>query len=1026
MKKYIIILSTLLVGCTAEINDDKNPDMIEVGNIEVIFSIDGKETDVLELASVSHEIMVDVSVNNENINWVPVSDQEWCQIVEQKHRGSGTFQIIVNSNNSFYDREAANISFTAGNYSVSKLRVTHKGNIFLLDRTYCASTKVANSVVVSVQTIENTEWDTECDSWITVTKGEITSIDGISTTELNISWNDNNETSRYGMVSLLKAGATKADASFNIWQFGTEVTYDNEGNLLLESKNAETIELRAPRMTIKDIIAPTWVSYDVVENNDETLSYMLKFADNPSDAQHIRTTELQLSMLSGNANVPFPIVKQEYYFMEGLLTGPGLALFAKTWNEGGDVTPWFIDGVPTLIADIDMSEITDWAPIGTAERPWTGTFNGNGKKIINLTSSSPLFGFCKDAEITDLVFDESSSIKIEKKFGSELCLALLAGDVVNTTIDNCTNNADVLLNVSSTEASNVIYLAGLVGKADGASKIVNCTNNGTLTISAAYINAAGNRNISYIGGIVAHSTGIVDDSFNSGLIRHQGTVYSSYIGGIAGFVSDGSAKLRNNLNAGSIEFAVPRSGDAGRYGRIGGITSCAAGEIAGNTNDGDIALMSDIKSIHTGGIVGEYNVAGAKFVNNSNANASDISLSTKARYVYMGGLIGYINGVEFTCDLTEDTGFIGGTISTTGAGDGNAGSSTCLGGAIGYSTGKLNIKGASWNGVVKLDVKAATAMKNIALGGLIGCAQGETYISGADMHGSLLCEGNGLAINSYTHFGGVVGRVINGVTLEECSTNGHIEWPSGSGKSNNNPSSVGGMVGTIDGGNSSVTNCHGKGKVIGMQYVNNNYTTDYLFCSIGGIVGSYGKTAKFDTANSLQVKDCTVISPVESSRGCTGGIIGYAQYADVDKCTFTGRMSDLYNANAGGIIGIGDNVTITNSTVNTDIAGQHTGAFYFHGGGIAGIIFNESLIENCSYFGTIKRKVTDLDPEYFGGIVAYADNAKTIIRNCRYGGNINNVTITDSNTMDYVSDVATSGDHERVASVENITYWNGK
>ena len=212
-------------------------------------------------------------------------------------------------------------------------------------------------------------------------------------------------------------------------------------------------------------------------------SDLLQFAGNPSDANHIRTTELSLSLLSGAADIKLPVIKQMYDPMEGLLTGPGLALFAKTWNEGGDVSQWYVDGVPTIVGDVDFTEVTEWVPIGTAERPWTGEFNGNGKKLINFTSSQPLFGVCKDATISGVVFDKTSTFEIKGTYTGEKILAALAGSIVNTTIENCSNNATVSMDATSTDSQT--YVAGLVGKADKDSYLVNCTNGGTVNVAAS-------------------------------------------------------------------------------------------------------------------------------------------------------------------------------------------------------------------------------------------------------------------------------------------------------------------------------------------------------------------------------------------------------------------------------------------------------------------------------------------------------------------------------------------------------------
>ena len=85
----VMVVATLFASCATDTTD--TPEMVEVGDIEVQFSVDGNQVSKLNLASVSHTIKVDVALNNDNIYWTPVSDKEWCQIVEETHRGSGSF-----------------------------------------------------------------------------------------------------------------------------------------------------------------------------------------------------------------------------------------------------------------------------------------------------------------------------------------------------------------------------------------------------------------------------------------------------------------------------------------------------------------------------------------------------------------------------------------------------------------------------------------------------------------------------------------------------------------------------------------------------------------------------------------------------------------------------------------------------------------------------------------------------------------------------------------------------------------------
>ena len=260
---------------------------------------------------------------------------------------------------------------------------------------------------------------------------------------------------------------------------------------------------------------PSWVTCEVVENVDNTVSYMLQFAGNPSDANHIRTTELEISFLSGAASIKLPVIKQKFYAMEGLVSGPGLKLFAETWNSGGDVSQWYVDGVPTMLGDIDLTEITEWVAIGTAERPWTGEFNGNNHKIINFKASQPLFGVCENATLKNIVIDETSSFRYTGSYDEELYLAAIAGVVKATTIESCTNNGKVSLEASSkADATCAAHIASIVAKSDATSVVKMCTNMAIVSVPNSCTTIADEGNF-YVGGLVGYNEGIVEDGFNN-------------------------------------------------------------------------------------------------------------------------------------------------------------------------------------------------------------------------------------------------------------------------------------------------------------------------------------------------------------------------------------------------------------------------------------------------------------------------------------------------------------------------------
>ena len=119
-----------------------------------------------------------------------------------------------------------------------------------------------------------------------------------------------------------------------------------------------------------------------------------------------------------------------------------------------------------LANDIDLSGYSNWTPIGTEANDFTGTFDGNGYEIKNLTciqtgedSSAGLFGSINNGDIRNL------GIVNAKVSGAEYVgiLAGLAGQ--KTTITNCYTRGTAHTDFGP--SSGFAFVGGLVGCAAG-------------------------------------------------------------------------------------------------------------------------------------------------------------------------------------------------------------------------------------------------------------------------------------------------------------------------------------------------------------------------------------------------------------------------------------------------------------------------------------------------------------------------------------------------------------------------------
>lgn len=168
-----------------------------------------------------------------------------------------------------------------------------------------------------------------------------------------------------------------------------------------------------------------------------------------------------------------------------------------------------------LSQDVDMSAVTVWNPIGRADFPFSGTFNGQGYKISNLANSGTglvgLFGYVSSATISNVAVVDSSWYTTTNNVGT------IAGTAVSSTIQICYSESGIA------GGSNV---GGIVGSASGSTKILNCYNLGGV---------AGTTNA---GGIVGYNNGgTLTTVYN---VAPVSVTSGSAVGGIVGSSASGT------------------------------------------------------------------------------------------------------------------------------------------------------------------------------------------------------------------------------------------------------------------------------------------------------------------------------------------------------------------------------------------------------------------------------------------------------------------------------------------------------
>ncbi|MBP3482850.1 MAG: BACON domain-containing protein [Alistipes sp.] len=1042
MKRYItgiflLAVSLFAAGCTDDTTaSDSEREWVD---ISIAYTLDGSEVRSLPFNSSSRSVRIDVELNNQNLYWTVESDADWCSVVEETHRGNGGFTINIQANEEFSDRTPATLTFVAGQYRGHTISVTQSGNVFILNQIYAIGSKLTGSTEISVSVQEGVEWDVVAEPWLKAVKGDSVSENGMVTTALNIEWEANGSSSRYGSVGLIRNGEEEPDSQFNVFQFGDEMPYDDENVILLPSKSAGAFEIKVPARSVESVVCPSWITWTATDNADNTTSYIFTSEDNPSDTRNVRESNISLKIQDKEGAVALPLVKQEFYSVQGITSANGLKLFSQTVNAGGDTSDWVKDGKAVLLNNIDMSQLTgEWVPIGTAENPFTGVFDGRYRKIMNLTSSSPLFGVCEGAELNNIIIDESSVFVSNEEYTSDYVLAPLARSFADCTVTECSNYAAVTMNGTTGNSNTNTYVSGLVGRTYDGTTLSKCENYGRVEISDKCMTAFQSGNF-YLGGIVASNGGVIEESNNYGALSDAGATRDHYIGGIVG-LSTGA--VRSCVNGGALSVSAHRTVngqlDHCRWIYMGGIVARQnAGEVSGSKNDAPLKSTSDVKMQKLGGVIGYIAAANPVLADNTDTEKGTVSVDGTGtqhgggRAVSIGGLYGELYN-PLTFDFSNDKSSAAGAITCANVEPSTGTSNIFVGGLIGLVTmpdetpndvAPVTIIKPSWSCSIKFVFsKVNTGMFVWGAGGILGGAKREIIIRDAVSSGDIsVATSKSYNLQGKTAgLGGIIGYAAAGARISGCSNETPVQQIVECKKSNSYPHYFGGIVGVVVSGHSEITNCTNNAVVDNQHYNNNPYNNA---CNAsGGIVGGYLSSDADD--GTLKIAECVNTGAVKSKRGMAGGIIGYGVNADIENCENTGSMANGERSYIGGIAGVLDRSSVKDSKAVCAVAGSTAGSEKYNAGGICGLIVRATTLSDCSYFGNVSYTPSDIAPaiqsdNYAGGIVGSTTDGSTSIARCRFGGRVLDNNIDASNFSSFI--VGT-----KLVTPDGCSYWDGK
>ncbi len=371
-------------------------------------------------------------------------------------------------------------------------------------------------------------------------------------------------------------------------------------------------------------------------------------------------------------------------------------------------------------------------PVGDDSIPFTGSFDGNGHTISNLTIARPdeyyvgLFGYVQGGTFKDVSL--AGNVEGLGNVGSLIGLS----DTNDLVVENVFSSADV--------TGHGTGVGGVIASMDLGpdSTLTNVHYDGTITVDGD------GGQIDSIGGLSAGGGGsgsTISDSSASGAIvfNHVNASQSSDVGGLVAYFE--GASITNSSSTMDISIITDASGQVANVGGLVGAFYNEVGIVDGVSYSGTIHTESNGPVSLIGGLFGDY---GAGSITDSIADA-DIEIQAPSGAVtYIGGLNGYsyiypegnIDDVQALGSITIDSAEIYDIGGMTGFAEGEASEISFarsrssvemhldsdaevayVGGFVGQSSMALSFTDSYWSGQINA---TGTGAYIAFVGGMIG------------------------------------------------------------------------------------------------------------------------------------------------------------------------------------------------------------------------------------------------------------------------------------------------------------------
>lgn len=317
-----------------------------------------------------------------------------------------------------------------------------------------------------------------------------------------------------------------------------------------------------------------------------------------------------------------------------------------------------------LSNDIQITGHTHSAPVGMADSPFTGHFDGRGHTIFikilplddtdeNLLSYDRApFGYINTADGYAV-----KNLHVGGYAGGYLPAGIVS-NLISGRIENCTFSGDIETTVILGDEEVELHLmhAGGIAANMSGGQIISCDFSGNVTANAEDF-------FSYAGGIVGAMSG---GKIRGCTVHHYSVITangnseserSKSAGGIAGFIEVGD--LSTNDDTPTISYCEFEGGEVKSEYTAGGITGTAYGGILSDNTVGDDTRISG--SVLAGGVAGLLSAGGT--LRDNDVLGGVVSADSRASGGIAGLLeLGYVEGNDSRSAVRGSAGNQGGVV----------------------------------------------------------------------------------------------------------------------------------------------------------------------------------------------------------------------------------------------------------------------------------------------------------------------------------------------------------------------------